>query len=211
MRFVITFLLLGFCLDLFAQDAEFVDQRTKKESFLRVYDKDQRGDLACFTLGGIEESMGKGKLKRVPLTNFGPDFIRFDSNNIQVTIRSGIFFSTKHKMGIQGGHVTKIDNRPYFGNYGKVPTTNIASVTVVIDKDTVVIPPAAYADLYNPQFVYRDAGGVNRTQDAVYLSEDKRKIYIYMLNKDDTGSYEVTWIIQEKAYNRRVIDYGFTK
>jgi hypothetical protein len=31
-----------------------------------------------------------------------------------------------------------------------------------------------------------------------------------MLNKDEYGSYEVTWVIQDNKYLRRVIDFGFT-
>jgi hypothetical protein len=30
-----------------------------------------------------------------------------------------------------------------------------------------------------------------------------------MLNSSGKGGYEVTWIIEDKKYLRRVIDYGF--
>jgi len=30
-----------------------------------------------------------------------------------------------------------------------------------------------------------------------------------MLSMDDRGSYEVTWVIQDKQYIRRVVDFGF--
>jgi hypothetical protein len=36
-------------------------------------------------------------------------------------------------------------------------------------------------------------------------------MYVYMLNRDDTGSYEITWVIQDRKYLRRVLDYGFSK
>jgi hypothetical protein len=109
-----------------------------------------------------------------------------------------------------GKYLVRIDNRAYFGNYTKVPRIGIASVTVTIGKDTVAIPASAYADLYNPHFAYGDGSGIMKSQDAVYISGDKRKIYIYMLNRDDKGSYEVTWIIQDNKYLKRVIDFGFT-
>ncbi len=75
-------------------------------------------------------------------------------------------------------------------------------------KDTVVIPPAAYADLYNLNFEYSDKG-TTRTTNAIYRSANPHRIYLYLFCKDNTGSYEVTWIIYDKKYVRRVLDYGF--
>jgi hypothetical protein len=78
-----------------------------------------------------------------------------------------------------------------------------------VGKDTVPIPPTAYADLYDPKFSYSD-GGETRTRNGVYLSNDKHTFYIYMFNNDNGGS-EYTWIIRDKQYLRRVIDFGFLK
>ena len=78
-------------------------------------------------------------------------------------------------------------------------------------KDTVNIPASAYFDLYNPGYTFPDGSGNRKTKDGVYLSADKQTFYIYMQNNDDTGSYEVTWVIQDKKYLRRVLDFGFTQ
>jgi len=111
---------------------------------------------------------------------------------------------------IQEKHLLRIDNHPYYGgNYGEIPKTTIESVTVVVDKDTVPIPPAAYSDLYDPKFSFSESGAT-RTRNAVYLSADKftHTFYIYMLNIQNGGS-EFTWVIQNKQYLRRVVDFGF--
>jgi hypothetical protein len=79
---------------------------------------------------------------------------------------------------------------------------------MIINNDTVFIPPAAYSDLYNLNLTYLDKG-VERTTDAVYKSKDGNTIYLYLFSKDKTGSYEVTWIFQNRKYLRRVLDYGF--
>lgn len=81
---------------------------------------------------------------------------------------------------------------------------------MVIDKDTVAIPPSAYFDLYNPIFAFYDKG-VQKSQDKVYLSNDGRRVYVYLLKQEAGGSYEVTWVIQDKKYIRRVVDFGFLK
>ncbi len=209
MRKLLLFLLFTGHISAQGQDADFTDLRNTRESFTRIYDKDIRRDLASFTLSGIGESINSQPLKKLPITKFGDNYIRFDSAGIQVIIQSGVFFAGKHKMGYEGKRLVKIDNKPYYGNYTKVPQVTISAVTVITGKDTIAIPPAAYGDLYNPRFTYLE-GGVIKSQDAVYLSADKRNIYIYMLSRDDTGSYEVTWVIQDKKYLRRVVDFGFT-
>jgi hypothetical protein len=50
-----------------------------------------------------------------------------------------------------------------------------------------------------------------KSYNKVFVSPDKKKVYIYMLNRDNLGSYEVTWVIQDKKYLRRVVDFGFLK
>ncbi|HYE55277.1 MAG TPA: hypothetical protein VD996_10550 [Chitinophagaceae bacterium] len=212
MRTLLPILLLCISIASFSQDREFPDFRSKKETFLRVQEKDVRADLASFTMGGMDESVGKGKLFNIPATNYGNDFITFSGSDIQVTIKAGTFDKTKHKLQMfQNKYLVRIDGKPYFGNYGDVPTTTIQSITVLVGKDTVAIPAAAYADLYEPDFTYRDGAGTVKSYNKVYLSPDNKRIYIYMLNRDPYGSYEVTWVIQDKQYLRRVVDFGFLK
>jgi len=208
MRILLVLILCSIAYGSFAQELDFTDYRRKSEGFSHITDKSMRNDLASFTLGGLDESIGKGQLKKLPVTSYGNDFITFDSNQIKVTIKTGPFFATKHKMIKEGDHVVKIDNKPYFGNYGKIPSVGISSLTVLVGKDTVPIPANAIANLYNPQLTYFE-GGVMKTKAAVYLSPDKHSFYIYMLNMDNMGGYEVTWVIQDKQFVRRVIDYGF--
>jgi hypothetical protein len=212
LRIILFFSFTGLCIAGFTQGEDYNDYRRKSESFARVYDKDIRSDLASFAIGGIEESLGKSPLKKMPVIGFANDSICFEANDMRITIRGGVFDPSRHKLIFESKHLVKIDNKPYFGNYGKVPTTRIVQLTIITNgKDTVPVPANAIQDLYNPSFVFRDASGGLRSQSAVYFSPDNRRIYIYMLNKDDTGSYEVTWILQDKQFLRRIVDFGFSK
>jgi len=198
----------------FAQDEEFPDSRNKKESFLKMQEKDIRKDLASFALAGMDERMNSNPLKPIPPVDYGSDFIKFQGDDITVIIKAGFFDPSKHKLTyFNKKNLVKIDNKPFYGDYGNVPKISIASVTVLIGKDTIAIPPDAYADLYSPQFGYKDASGVARSHDALYICSDKHMnaFYIYMLNKEVKGNYEVTWIIQDKKYLRRVVDTGLMK
>ena len=209
MRSILSFLFLSMVLIVTAQDNP--DYRSKREIFPRIVEKDIRSDIAAFSMGGIEESVGKLPLKSVPVSSSGPNFISFANENIKATVTGGVFNPSKHKLSYyEEKYLVKIDNKPYFGDYGKVPKTTIENVTVIINRDTIVIPPSAYSDLYNPIFTYRE-GGVEKSYNSVYLSSDGRKIYVYMLKRETGGSYEVTWIIQDKKYFKRVVDFGFLK
>jgi len=212
MRFVFVVLLVGLSYWCNAQNDDYPDYRSKKDIFSRIVEKDIRSDIASYSMGGIDESIGKLPLKTVPITALATNSISFANNNIQVTVTGGVFDPSKHKLGYYGEekYLVKIDNKPYFGNYGKVPNTTIENVTVVIDRDTVPIPATAFSDLYNPIFTVND-GGVQKSNNKVYLSADGRKVYVYMLKQESGGSYEVTWVIQDKKYVRRVVDFGFLK
>ena len=182
--------------------------RKKNESFLKISQKDIRADVATFTLSVIDESIGKADLQKISFTSMGPNFMAFEGEGIKATVTTASFDPTKHKLDYDERYLIKIDKKPYYGGYGSVPKKYISLVTMMIGKDTVVIPSVAYFDLYNLNFTYTDKGA-QRTRNGIYRSKDGHKIYLYLLCKDNTGNYEVTWVIQDKKYFRRVLDYGF--
>jgi hypothetical protein len=202
----------GYSLNGLAQDDELPDMRKKNDNFVKMPKDNMRNDLATFTIAGIDERIGKDVLRTsVPPVKQGGNFITFEGNNLKVNITAGLFDPSKHKLAYyQNKYLIKIDGKPYYGDYGSIPKHTIESVTVVLGKDTIAIPPAAYADLYSPEFAYSD-GSTMRTHNAVYFSKDGHNIYIYMLNLETKGKYEVTWIIQDKKYLRRVVDSGLLK
>ncbi|HXB95888.1 MAG TPA: hypothetical protein VNU70_12045 [Puia sp.] len=206
---IILFLFLSLsALTVLSQDLDFPDFRSKKDNFSKISDKDIRADVASFALAAVDESIGKAPLQSLPVVDVGPNFMKLANDNIQVTIKTGFFLAAKHKLMMQEGHLLRIDGKPYYGGiYGQPPHTTIESITVVVGKDTVPIPPTAYADLYDPKFSFHE-NGATRTRNGVFLSNDKHTFYIYMLNIDNKGS-EYTWVIRDKQYVRRVVDYGF--
>lgn len=194
-----------------AQNDLYPDYRSKRELFTRIVEKDIRSDVASFSMGGIEESVGKLPLRSLPVKATGADFIKFDGEGIEVTIKAGVFEPLKHKLGYYDEkYLVKIDNRPFFGDYGKIPRTTIKEVSMIINRDTLLVPQAALSDLYNPIFTYKDRA-VEKSYNNVFISGDGKRIYIYMLKRETGGSYEVTWIFQDKKYLKRVVDFGFLK
>ena len=213
MRILNLIALVAACNVGFAQSGDFPDYRSKKDLFTRIIEKDIRSDVASYSMAGIDESVGKLPLNIIPISKAGSNFISFEENNIQVNITGGFFDPTKHKLGyfdIEKKHLVKIDNKPYFGDYGKMPKTTIENITVIIDRDTIAIPQTAFFDLYNPIFSFKE-GGVTKSNNKVYKSADGRKIYLYMLKQETGGSYEATWVIQDRKFLKRVVDFGFLK
>ena len=210
MRNLFSFLLLALATTSFAQD-EFPDNRKKMENFSKMQEKDIRNDLASFAFAGVDESMGKQRLPELPVMAYGSNYMTFGKGDTTVTIRAGFFDPSRHKLQYYDNkYLIKIDGKPFYGNYGDVPHTTIASITVLMGKDTVKIPEAALADLYEPAFTYAE-GANTRTHNGVYISHDKHHVYIYMLNRELSGHYEVTWVIEDKKYLRRVVDGGVLK
>ena len=203
--FLLTILFSLFCK---AQSDDMPDSRRKTESFERFRIPNIRADIATFALSGIGESVGALPLKKIPYTSMANDSIVFEGDGIKAIVKIAAFDPAKHKLSFDEKYLVRIDRKPYYGNYSKVPKTTISNVTMIIDHDTVAIPAMAYSDLCNLQFTYTDKG-VERTTDAVYKSKDGHRVYLYLFCRDNTGSYEVTWIIQDKKYMRRVLDYGF--
>lgn len=211
MRVLLSLLLLSATAALTrAQDLDYPDYRNKKDNFSKIQDKPLRADLASFAMAAVDESIGKAQLNSLPIKEYDAKSMVFEGDNIQIIIRTGVFHPTMHKLMFSEKHLVKIDGKPYYGgNYGEIPKTTIESVTVLIGKDTIPIPSTAFFDLYDPKFSFSESGST-RTRNSVYLSVDKHSFYIYMLNIENGGS-EFTWVIRDKQYLRRVVDFGFLK
>lgn len=208
MRITITILLFLAGSSLMAQDLDYPDFRSKKDNFSKINDQALRGDIASFALAAIDESIGKAQLQTIPVTDYSQNIMKYGNDKIQVIIKTGFFMPTRHKLQFSEKHLLKIDGKPYYGGiYGEQPHTTIESVTVLVGNDTVPIPATAYNDLYDPKFSFNE-NGATRSRNGVYLSGDKHTFYIYMLNIDNGGS-EYTWVIRDKQFIRRVVDFGF--
>ncbi len=186
---------------------EYQDTRKKNESFSKL-PPDIKAELSTFTFSGIDVGFKRLPLTKISYTSLGNDFMRFEGGDIKATITLSPFDASKHKLDYDEGYLIKINKKTYYGGYSNVPKKYISNITIVMGKDTVAIPPAAYADLYNLNFAYLDKG-TQRSVNGIYRSANSHRIYLYLFCKDNTGSYEVTWIIYDKKYVRRVLDYGF--
>jgi len=210
MRLVLSVLMLFTVVVCKAQDDDMPDLRSKRDNLTKIQEKDIQADVAVFSMAGLEITMDKPPLRSMSITDLSNTFIKFDSGNVKVSITAAPFEVPKHKLVYSDKYLVKIDNHPYFGSYSRVPKMAVKTVSVVIDNDTVAIPPAAFNDLYEPNFNYTQ-NGEKKSYDAVYFSNDKHTMYVYLLCNDGMGGYEVTWVIRDKKYIRRIVDFNILK
>lgn len=167
-----------------------------------------RSEIACFSSLAEDEKNNSIKPGKTIVNSSGDNHMTFKRENIVVTVKSSRFDKSKYKIrGDAEGNVWAINGKYIFGVDGGMPTTVIQSVTVIIGTDTLRLPPNAYANLFQPNFcafgeVQEDQWGCPR----IYISSDKKRIYIYSSHSDAAGAYEVIWIIQDRKYLRRVVD-----
>ena len=194
--------------NIFAQD-DIPDYRSKREGFLKILDTKLRADMATFSIGGISESLNALKLPEIPIYYSDDKSISFLKDSLQISITTTAFDSIGHKfLYYDEKYLVKIDNKGFWGSGTKKPTKKIESVTAIIGNDTIRIPALAFTELYEPVLSYEEKGKL-KSYCRVYHSLDKQYLYIYMLNGEGKNRYEVTCIIQNKQYLRRVVDLGY--
>lgn len=194
--------------ELMAQfELPYQDTRRKRETF-RKTPPEFRLEVSTFALAGISESVGQPPLHKIGYTKLSKDSMVFEGDGIQAAVVLAPFDETKHRLDydLDEKHLIRIDKRPYYGDYGFVPKTEISNISMIINGDSVEIPKTAYFDLYNLHFTYNNKG-YQKTTSAVYVSDDKRRVYLYLFSKGDKGSYEVTFIFKDRQFIRRVLDY----
>lgn len=206
------------------------DNKGDEESFFKLEDGIIKREIATFNnasaIFDYKDSLPSAKLEKIPLLSCSNDFISFESGNwvstnLHVTIESKPFVADSSKIGYaDSAHqwIASINNLPVWGTDGGIPKNQIVAVDFWFHvHDPQELPASAFAGLYEPNFCpeeYLSWGKEKQPEPeklfcSVYRSEDKKRVYIYMLNGDGAGGYEVTWVIQDHKYLMRVIDYGF--
>lgn len=184
------------------------DYRNKRDNFSKVREKDIRADAATFTIAGITELMGKQPLKKISPKDYHVSQVEFEEEGLYVKIHTKPFYKDSAKlMMYDEKYLIKINNKPYYGTYGQIPLRVISGITVIYKGDTIPVPATAYQDIYDPVFSYKDRNGRQRSLNGVFFSKDGNKIYIYLLSRGQRSSYEVTWVLQNNQYYRRILDF----
>lgn len=193
------------------------DIKGEVDGFMKLNDGVIKREIAFFNIASSftteTDSFPKIKVNEIPLLTCTDSSASFSDSNITVQIYGSKFIPGGHKLTYvksPDASLILIDDKPFWETDGEVPNEKIKSVVFRHGKYQMTLPDNAISDLYEPNFCTKNRGtGTTTFHCKVYRSDDKKRVYIYMVNSDGAGGYEVTWVIQDSKYYTRVVDYGF--
>lgn len=228
MKHSITLLLLHLCLTASAQFAivhdkdSTVNVREDANPNSTIIDKLHNGDLIyCFedkgnwtnidyAKKGKEQNGYIYKDRHTAIATFTPlkkireksNSITLQKDSITVTLTQSKFEKRLHKFTYLKDYPTQIkliDNKPYWGKDGGMPTSQFNTITISIGQRMYTLPKIALQGLYEPSLFSAEAN----------YDKDNDILYIQTSNSDGAGSYEVIWKIEKGVYKSRLVAYGF--
>ncbi len=184
-----------------------------RESFFYLEDSVLRNEIGSFNfIGSFLGKAGQADLLRFEVSEFSRDRIILSHDTISVFIGSTTFFPQMHKLEFnkEWKFLYRIDQKPYWGIEGRVPKRKIAGVIVYFEYGYLKLPAGEFRDLFEPNLCRRTSlFGRLVCRSEAFMSEDGRRIYIYMRNGTIPSLYEVTWIIEDGEYIGRGVDFAY--
>lgn len=215
-------LLAGFFFESFySGNMDAPDPKRNNESFAELSDSLIKRDIASFSLAGSSQnqtdSFPEIKLTVIPLIWCGDSGMYFEKGNIialdrRFYVNAAKFDTAGHKLTYAGGKLVQIDGNACWGTDGAVPKQRLKRITYIRGEYfDVDLPDNAFADLYEPVFCTGKVATGKRNVENIsnskaFISEDGKRVYLYMRNGAGNSSYEVTWVIQGGKYLTRVVD-----
>jgi hypothetical protein len=189
------------------------DSKIARESFYSLPEGILKEEISLFAIRGgslADENKLTKSLLTIPLVNSNDSVAEFLRQGLFVRIERTAFSPVDYQ---PSGHDTAnadlylAKNHPFLGQSGDFPHTRISLIKVQLHGHEVVIPKLQYRLLLDPNFCLEDPRlNFRECYAFVYSSPDKRRIYLYMRNGDSSASYEVTWVIENGEFLRRVFD-----
>jgi hypothetical protein len=154
-----------------------IQQVIKTESYLDLTDTVVKAEMALFSIKASESERisSNANLREIILKKCSDSavFFRFGDLYSSALIVSLVSESEDSKKRLKTIELI-------YGRYGRY-----------------FLPEEAFADLQYPVFCekYTKRGKPLKHRCKVFWSEDKKRVYVYMLNGDGKNNYEVTWVI----------------
>lgn len=181
----------------------------------QISDSLVKREMAYFTITGIASNI---KLKEIELFYSHDAGVSLRKSNCYgikrlIHIDYEYFDTSKHKItyGSDGDDsvIMAIDDNPFWGVSNSLPHRKVKSITFFQVKARHSLPESAFNGIFEPSIYYcttKKDRKKHQNYFKAYLSEDNRRMYIYMLNGKGKDRYEVTWIINELEYYGRYIN-----
>ena len=119
----------------------------------------------------------------------------FKKDSIRIVVKRKPFQPKRHKLTYEQHWLAKIDGKRFWGTDGPMPKKTISSVKIIKNENILLLPPAAFGDLYEP----------NLAKISIYCGPENT-LYIRMDNSDGAGAYTRIWVFKCNKYMGRYID-----
>ena len=198
-----------------AQSADEWAGQKLNDSFTTLTDTRLRREIAMFASApSFEKEFEKApklELNEIPLKNCADNSVEFLGEGVNVVIEKMPFDTTGHQLGYTDHFLNLIDGKLFWGTDGGVPREKLKSIVVRLGNLKETLSAKAMDGIFEPNLCYKDRKTkvFVHAYPKIFRSNDGKRVYIYMVNSDGAGGYEVTWIFQNGKYLRRVVDYGF--
>ncbi len=104
---------------------------------------------------------------------------------------------TYHELEEGEQYLVKIDDLPFWGTDGGIPSVQYRKITVQQDGRTARVPDEVLKDLFNP--------GLYQGNTTVFLNPDENAIYITSFNGDGAGGYVAGFVFQDGKFTSRAV------
>lgn len=139
--------------------------------------------------GGGAKTVGSFKFDR-----------RKSGRTARVIFNTRTFAPARHRVTRKGkNRCPVIDGREPLGTDCTMPRSEIESIALSFDGVETPVPPALFADCYNPNF---DEGN----NFGVRLGDDLKSLFVLMSGSDGAGSYTVIWVLRSDGRHTRLVD-----
>lgn len=187
------------------------------ESLANLQDSTVRNEVSLFALRGSEWQQDRSKLKivltEIPILSCSPKEVHFSHRSTYIHLYFSPFDTTRHQLSYKEGsrELAFIDGKRFYGPAHRLPQRQLTSIFLVTQSHfKVKIPLSAWDDLYDPMSCEAASASnrytYNTTFHKAYVSNDGKRIYLYMVGDAGDKKYEVTWIVQGSTYYGRVVD-----
>lgn len=208
----------------FAQrDSVSVQELKSRESFWNLTDTTIRNEIASFNRKGdsIKQraSVKQVELIEIPLISCSDTVINFHLKDAYIHVYVSAFDTVGHPLTYSNRRqkvLTKIDGQPFWGTNGELPARKVRDVFFVLHSHLLVdFPPEAFTGIYEPPLCTWDYNPVGKIVHREALASPNLRLfhstttnhhYLYLLNGEGENRYEVTWIVEDGRYLRRVVD-----
>lgn len=192
---------------LYSQNSSLTVNKSKLYRLDRIKDKTIIQEIEPLLVMYSENTMQQN-LTSIPLIDTNEFYSNFRGQGLEILINCEYFYPPLHSINydpnLKKHNVKGIDGQVFWGTNGDIPKTKVHKIKVISNGVNIQVPDTAIAGMFNPNF------GCNKIDcyNFVYLSNDKKRIYIVMNNSDGAGFYIVVWIFKDNKYYDRVIDLG---